>query len=343
MFKVAIIGAGQIADTVHIPTYMERNDVEVVAVVDNNLSRAKELADKWKIKNIYADSKEMYKMHNIDITSICTPNRFHYENVMEALANMSHVLCEKPPALQSWQALEMHEFAIKQNKCLYFDFQNRFSSENIFMQNNISKLGKIQKIEAIALRRSGVPGWGNFIDKETQGGGPLIDYGIHSLDLALSYVESLEIDHVYAYTLNGIGQRKDEGFFGKWDPSKYTVEDSLFGIVCFKNGQIIDLKTSFIYQMKEKKDFNIKLFGTEGGSSLFPLEIYKDVKGELSIEKNMFNNVNPHTLLFDDFINICKNISDYNYKESYRGYIIQKIVEMMYLSSEKKRMIYENN
>ena len=160
-----------------------------------------------------------------DIVSVCTANRFHFEHVLAALEANASVMCEKPPAMTADQARKMAETADKNGQILAYGFQHRFSDEATMIKNHLDVLGDIYYVEANALRRSGVPGWGTFIDKELQGGGPLIDYGIHMLDTAM-YITGFPKVKAFGRTASKNWYEKFRKF-GKWDPSKFTVEDAI--------------------------------------------------------------------------------------------------------------------
>lgn len=183
--RVAIIGAGQVAEKVHAAYYKTRNELELVAVCDPSLERGEEFRANNGFEKHYAKAEEMFAAEKIDIVSICTPNRFHFDNVMLSLANGAAVMCEKPPAMSAAEAKAMWELAEAKGAILAYDFHHRFSSEAQFLKRNSALLGEIYCVKATALRRSGVPGWGTFTNKEMQGGGPLIDMGIHMLDAAM--------------------------------------------------------------------------------------------------------------------------------------------------------------
>ena len=83
--KVAIIGGGQVAEKVHVSYYRTREEIELVAVVSPDAERAKSFAERNGILHYYTNAAEMYAVEQPDIVSVCTPNRFHYENVIQAL------------------------------------------------------------------------------------------------------------------------------------------------------------------------------------------------------------------------------------------------------------------
>ncbi|WP_250215600.1 Gfo/Idh/MocA family protein, partial [Escherichia coli] len=95
--RVAIIGAGQVADKVHASYYCTRNDLELVAVCDSRLSQAQALAEKYGNASVWDDPQAMLLAVKPDVVSVCSPNRFHYEHTLMALEAGCHVMCEKPP------------------------------------------------------------------------------------------------------------------------------------------------------------------------------------------------------------------------------------------------------
>ncbi len=204
MKKVAIIGAGQVAEKVHAAYYQKRSDVlELAAVVDPVSQRAEDFCRRTGFSHAYTSVTQMLNEISPDIVSVCTPNRFHFEHVLAALEANASVMCEKPPAMTADQARKMAETADKNGQILAYGFQHRFSDEATMIKNHLDVLGDIYYVEANALRRSGVPGWGTFIDKELQGGGPLIDYGIHMLDTAMYITGFPKVKSVRAYSFQG--------------------------------------------------------------------------------------------------------------------------------------------
>ncbi len=344
MKKVALIGAGQIAETVHAAYYKTQEELyNIVAVVDPRIEVGEAFAQRNAIKKAYTDMKEMLILEKPDIISVCTPNRFHYENVMLALEAGCHVFCEKPPAMTSAQALEMAEKALEQKVILAYDFQHRYSDETQMLKENIDILGDIYFIDIMALRRSGVPGWGNFIDKKLQGGGPLIDFGIHLLDTTFYLLDYPEIASVQATSFQKIGPKKSKGTFGEWDPKKYTVEDAIFGIIELKNGGIIRINTSFALNIEKEKVFNIQLCGDEAGATLYPGKIYRDNEGQLQIIKEVSETLeNIHFRSMAAFTDAVSGNKKAPIANAMQGYTIQRLIEVLYQAAESgEKIAYE--
>ena len=109
--KVALIGAGQVAEKVHVAGYRQDPGIELVAVVDCDAARAQAFALRNGIARAYTSLEDMLLTERPDAVSVCTPNLFHHQQVIAALRHGCHVFCEKPPAMDPAQALEMWQAA----------------------------------------------------------------------------------------------------------------------------------------------------------------------------------------------------------------------------------------
>lgn len=334
--RVAIIGVGQVADKVHASYYCTRDDLELVAVCDSRLSQAQALADKYGSGSVWDDPEKMLHDVQPDIVSICSPNRFHYEHTMMALKAGCHVMCEKPPAMTPEEALEMCNTARRVQKVLAYDFHHRFALDTQLLREQVMSgtLGEIYVTNVRALRRCGVPGWGVFTNKALQGGGPLIDIGIHMLDAAMYVLGFPAVKRVCAHSYQKIGTRKHCGQFGEWDPATYTVEDSLFGTIEFHNGGILRLETAFALNIPEQSVMNVNFCGDIAGATLFPAQIYNDLNGELNVLfRRDTADDNRHLRSMEAFVNHVQGrlvmIAD-----AEQGFVIQQLVAALYHAAE---------
>lgn len=275
--RVAIIGAGNIARTAHIPAYlMYPEEVEVVGIYARNPEAGRSVAGTFGIRNHFSDHMEMLRTLKPDLVSVCVPNRFHRAFTVDALENGCHVLCEKPPAVSAEDAVRMEQSARENGRLLSYAFHLRHSRNVAFLKEKVDSgdFGKVYGARVQWLRRRGIPGWGSFTDLGIQGGGALIDIGVHMLDLAAYLLDYPEIDYVCATSHQLIGKRKGVGLMGDWDPERFGVEDGLFGFVRFRSGASLNLETAFALNMKEKECRNLQLFGEHLGATLFPLETF---------------------------------------------------------------------
>ncbi|MEE9684693.1 Gfo/Idh/MocA family oxidoreductase [Lelliottia amnigena] len=334
--RVAIIGAGQVADKVHASYYATRNDLQMVAVMDSRLDHAKAFANRHGITKAYEDLHTLLREAKPDIVSVCSPNRFHFEHVMAALAAGCHVMCEKPPAMSPQHADEMRLAARKAGKVLAYDFHHRFAQDTQLLRDAVQSgtFGEIYVTNALALRRCGVPGWGVFTNKALQGGGPLIDIGIHMLDAAMYVLGFPKVKYVTAHSFQRLGTTKSSGQFGEWDPKTYTVEDALFGTIEFCNGGILRLETSFALNIREQSIMNVSFCGEKAGATLFPAHIYNDVGGELCtlLQRDEADD-RRHIRSMDAFVRHIQG-EPVMIADAEQGLVIQQLVAALYESSE---------
>lgn len=268
--KVAIVGAGTMADY-HIKGYRNAG-ADIVAIVDQNLKKGKDFAQKRDIKHVFSNMKELFSSIKTDAVSIITPNRFHKDMTVFALENGQHVFCEKPPAVTAEEAREMKKAAEKAGKILSFNFNNRAREETKILMEYIrhNDLGTINSAQAVWMRRSGIPGFGGwFTNKAFSGGGALIDL-IHMIDLALYFMGYPEPEYILAQTFNDFISNKD--FKGVWgipdvENGVTDVENACHGFIRFKTGQILFLRSSWA-EMIEREEIYVNLQGTKAGAMI---------------------------------------------------------------------------
>ena len=121
----------------------------------------------------------------LDAVSVCTPNKLHAECAIGAMEAGCAVLCEKPLAGSAEEGEQMIATAERLGRKLVIGFQYRFNSRTQFLKSAADggQFGRILYARVQALRRRGIPNWGVFGRKELQGGGPLIDIGVHVLEM----------------------------------------------------------------------------------------------------------------------------------------------------------------
>ncbi|MFV0556539.1 MAG: Gfo/Idh/MocA family protein [Lactovum sp.] len=300
--KIGIIGCGGIAKQKHFPALKNNSDLgEVVAVCDivkDRAEKAVEELDNKEIK-IYTDYKELLANEEVEIVHICTPNVSHSEIAIAAFAAKKHVYCEKPMSHSTVEAEKMVEAWKASGKKFTVGYQNRFREEvqNLHTASVNGDLGEVYYGKAHAVRRRGVPTWGVFMDKEAQGGGPLIDIGTHALDITLWCMDNYEIDSVSGsvfYKLGSLEQATEGNLFGPWDPTTYEVEDSAVGFVKMKNGATISLEASWALNILESREASTTLCGTKAGAEIHSGMSY--TKNELIYNRGRNNQLMEETL-----------------------------------------------
>jgi len=282
--RIGIIGVGGIARTAHIPAYLaHKGEAEIVACADVSLERAQAAASEFGIPHAFGDFQEMLNSVELDAVSVCTPNKFHAPATIAALEAGCHVLCEKPPALSAAEAEAMVNKAKSAGKVLTFGLHYRFVPEVQACKRMVDagELGRIYFARVDAIRRRGIPGWGVFTNKELQGGGPVIDIGVHMLDTALYLMGYPKPRQVLATTYQVLGKRPGVGVLGAWDWERYEVEDLAAAMIKFEDGSTILLETSFAQNVEELDRMNVRLSGELGGANLFPFKVFKEMHGGL--------------------------------------------------------------
>ena len=268
--KAGIIGCGGIANGKHLPSIAATGMVEIIGFCDIVEERAKKACEEFGAEGAkaFTDYKKMLDMGDIEAVYVCTPNRSHCEITVAALHAGKHVMCEKPMAINAVEAAKMVETAEKTGKLLTIAYQNRFRPEYMYTQKIVAEggLGDIYFARAKAVRRRGVPTWGVFLNKEEQGGGPLIDIGTHALDLTLWAMNNYKPKYVSGSVYHKLNSQKDTGNnWGDWNPKEFTVEDSAFGFVVMEDGATIILETSWALNDRHPDEAIFTLAGTKAG------------------------------------------------------------------------------
>lgn len=274
--RIGIVGLGGIAQSAHIPAYQKIPDLcEIVAGCDVNEVVRTEAAQKFNIPHVYATYEEMFDKENLDAISICTPPKFHYGPAMAAMKKGISVLCEKPVAMNAQEAQEMVDAAEKNHVTFMVAFQYRFTAEAQTLKSYIQDgvLGDIYFGHCFYMRRRGIPGWGVFTVKELSRGGPLIDIGVHIMDLTLWLMGYPKPVSVLGSTYNPIGTKPGINLMSRnWDPAKFETEDAAFAMIKFDNGATLMMEATWAINLPQQE--GTKVAGTLAGAELNPLRLY---------------------------------------------------------------------
>lgn len=285
--KVGIIGSGGISNS-HMDGYLALGDrVEVVACCDIDFEKAKQYAAKYNLKGYYASCEEMLAAENLDLVSVCTWNSAHAECTITALNAGCNVICEKPMAMNTQEALAMKAAAEKNGKLLMIGFVRRHGNDAKAAIDFIEKdyLGEVYYAKASYLRRCGFPG-GWFGDKSRSGGGPLIDLGVHVIDLSRYIIGNPKPVTVFGATFDKIGARNHIKTT-EWtsetvvDEPIFTVEDLATAMIRFDNGTVLQVEASFNLNIKQGTG-DIEFFGNKAGLTLTPFELHTECNNRLA-------------------------------------------------------------
>lgn len=334
--KVGVIGLG--VGKGHAKCYIDSGLAEVVGICDVNMDRLEATGRELGIENRFTDHRKLLEIKGLEAVSVALPNAFHAPVTIDALNAGVHVLCEKPMAMNVSQAVKMNETAKKNKKFLMINFSYRFTPQAKMLKKYVDDgvVGKIYYGRTTWYRNRGIPGFGSwFGQKSLSGGGPLIDLGVHRIDLALWLMGHPEpataSGAVYDYIASGLAKKS-----GK----KFDVEDLAVGMVKFKNGATLLVDICWASNTEKKEDMETVLFGTKGGlvhrnvdeGYQFEMKIFEERNGILQeiIPKEMNVSVESSMVYFAR----CVLENRKPEASGEHGIAVQRILDGIYKSAE---------
>jgi predicted dehydrogenase len=345
--RVAIVGCGGISD-LHLKSFKKMPDVDVVAGVDINPDRLAWVRENHGVTETFTDWREMLKKVKPDAVDVCTPNGVHMPAVIDALNAGCHVETEKPMAMTPKECDKMIAAAKKNRKKLAVGFQYRFHPFAQFLTKarDEGEFGKIMFVKCQALRRRGIPNWGVFGQKHLQGGGPMIDIGVHVIEMAHYLLGSPKpvaaSGNVWTYL--GNKESKVVSRWPGWDFKTYTVEDLAIGQIRFETGAIMQIEASFVAHI-DKDIWNFQVMGEKGGGNYDPPAVYTDRAGHMTNYSPTFTPAGDFPALFDyklrNFVDACLYDKPL-LAPAEAGLAVQKILDGVYRSAEAGKEVAIN-
>ncbi len=343
--RAGLIGLGGILKTAHMPAYVEFADVEIAAVCDIAPEKIEAFKKEYNMPDVksYTDYEELLETEELDFVDICTPNYLHSKIAVSALNKGMHVFCEKPDAVSAAEAEKMKKAAEESGKHLMVMRNNRFRSTSRYLKQYISDggAGEIYCGRCGWQRRRGIPGKGGwFTTKAQSGGGPLIDLGVHMIDLAIwlmgnpvpvsvsgcTYTKFADSD-ISDSVHSSFGEKKADGIF--------DVEDLAMGFIRFDNGACLQIEFSWASNIEAESTF-VELRGTKAGINFTKddLKIFTESNGALENLAPLVKETPPdHPKNIRHFINVILNKEEPDFVPA-QGVNMIKILEAMYKSAE---------
>ncbi|MGC4045911.1 MAG: Gfo/Idh/MocA family oxidoreductase [Armatimonas sp.] len=267
---IGIIGFGGIARGAHLNSGYRKlpKECEVLAAADILESRCTEAREQFGIPETYDTYHKLLERDDIDAVSICTPNGVHAQATMDALRAGKHVLCEKPMAMNSAECAQMIAVQKETGKKLQIGFNMRYSpgAQSLKRAVEAGQFGEIYHAAARAIRRRRAPVGGVFLNKELNGGGPLIDIGVHITDMTLWLMGHPQPVATVGSAPCKLGKTPGRvGEWGTWKPEDFTVEDFASAYIRFEDGRTMTLLASFLANI-DHEHFDTQLFGVDAGA-----------------------------------------------------------------------------
>ena len=346
MTTIAVIGCGIIANNAHFPALSELEDVRIKYACDVIEEKAQAAKEKFpKIENVITDYNVALNDKEIDAVYVLTPNYAHYTITMDALQAGKHVFCEKPITVNYKLSCEMAAEAERQNKMLNIGVCNRYHKSVEMLREMAEKgeFGNIYHVYCSFRSFRSIPGLGGaFTDKAQSGGGVLIDWGVHFLDLILYILGGAKLKNVtcdaYCEMAKDMKAYKYEYM---WSENTSDVENGTNNVDDFISGYVRTDKASISFngawaQNVNKEEMFIDFLGgarlNYGGKFTFwSGETLNSIEPDYEI---------PNMYLCEDkaFIKSIKTgVKDKNNIK----YVLEsaKLLDALYTSSENKKEI----
>jgi predicted dehydrogenase len=263
--KIGMVGAGAIAQLTHLPVLAKMRGAELVAVCDNDRPKARALADRFGIPDVFTDIEDLLELDELDAVVIATPNHLHEPHVLAALASKCHVLCERPLSLSSRGVERILSAAARADRTVSVANNHRYRTDvqalSRFIQGG--ELGKIVGLRAGAYHfKRAAEGW-RFRRAES-GGGTFLDHGVPLLDLALWLADYPEPVRVTSHMDRGRGAS--------------AVEDAMIVQLECAGGASFLFDVSAAYVGEEERSW-FEVLAARGSARLAPLRVVKELNG----------------------------------------------------------------
>ena len=350
MAVVAIIGCGRIANYAHFPALSKLENVRIKYACDIIIEKAKKAKKDFpKVEKVILDYHDALVDKEVDTVFVLVPNYEHKRITIDALKAGKNVLCEKPIALNYKDALEMQKEAQKANKILNIGVNNRYNAAVNTIKKYVEDgtLGDIYHVESHFFTTRSIPGLGGpFTTKEKSGGGVLIDWGVHLLDLIQYIVGHKKLKSVSASTSSVLAKNMKEYRYGNmWaeDTSdiEHGVNDVEEFVSCFARYDTYSLSLTGAWASNIPADeFYIDIYGSKAGVRLlFNKQTFKIFSADtLEVKESDVPFENHYDIEDKLFIeSVESGIKN-------RGYIsevidVEQLIDLIYQSADEEKEI----
>ena len=228
--RLGVVGVGAITQLAHLPVLSRVRGVEVVALCDNDGARARALADRFGVRDVFTDIEDLLEFDALDAVVVATPNHLHEPHVLSALAAGVDVLCERPLALTAKGVERVLAAAARRERKVLVANNHRFRSDAQALERFIrgGELGRLTGFRGgCYLPRHAVEGWRTR--RAEAGGGAFLDCGLPLVDLALWLADFPAPVRFTAHMDRGRGRDAVESFDASW---AYVGEEERWWMEC---------------------------------------------------------------------------------------------------------------
>ncbi len=351
MKTVAVIGCGRIANNAHLPALEQIEGARVKYLCDLIPEKAEAARAKCpKAEQVITDYKIALADPEVDAVFVLTPNYAHYTITMEALKAGKHVFCEKPITINYALSKEMKEEADKCGKMLNIGVCNRYhrSVEKLREYASDGKFGNIYHIYCSFRNFRSIPGLGGaFTDKAQSGGGVLIDWGIHFLDLILYILGGAEIKSASCDAYSEMAKdMKAYKYRNMWAEDTKDTENGVNDVDDFVTGYVRTDGASISFngawaQNIDRDEMFVDILGDKGGARLEYVKKFKFWSAETLEEFEEDYDI-PDMYLCEDEAFLESIGSGVKTKSNIDNVLESaKLLDLLYLSAKEKKEVYE--
>ncbi len=250
--RMGIVGAGTWGET-HAAIYKEHLLAEPVAICDMNEARARAIAEKYDIKKVYTDYREMAEDEEIDAVAIVTPD-FAHADIAVTMANAGKDLLIEKPIATTMEDIKRICDAVEKNgvRCMV-DLHNRWSVPFNKAKQEVQS-GKLGEPYTAYIRLNDVKWVATDMLSWAAQSSILWFLGSHSMD-TLRWIFDDEVKRVYSVKKEGLLKK-----MGVDTPDLYltTLEFEKGGVAQMENGWVTPNGNGNI------NDFKCTILCTEG-------------------------------------------------------------------------------
>lgn len=327
--RLGVIGAGAIAQLAHLPVLSKMRGAQLVALCDNDGAKARALADRFGVPDVFTDIDELLEFDELDAVVVATPNHLHEPHVLSALAAKVHVLCERPLSLNSRGVERILNAATRAGRMVQVANNHRFRADVQALERFLhgGELGKLQGIRAgsYQFRQSG-DGWRHR--RAEAGGGAFLDQGFSLLDLALWLADFPDPVRVTAHMDRGSGAR--------------AVEDAMLVHLECEGGLALSFDVSWSYVGQEERWW-FEVLSARGSARLAPLRVVKELNGKptdvspagASARESAF--IQSYRAELAHFVAVLKEEAPYEAPSD--QLTLHRILEAIYKAADERREI----
>jgi predicted dehydrogenase len=265
--RLGIVGAGAATQVGHLPALKRLKEIQVVGICDNDIAKARALADRFAIPDVYADIEELVEFAELDALLVCTPSHLHESHVLAGLSSGLHVFVERPLGLTAPGAQKLIKAAQRHERMIMVGANHRYRPDVQQIRSCVQngELGELESIRAWwFMARAGRASMGWRQKREFSGGGAMLDLGLGLLDLSLWLTGFSTVTRASAVFPE---RGREKG-----------VEPSGTAMLALDGGAAIHLDVSWRFVGPGER-YGLAIRGAKGSARINPLAIWKDFHG----------------------------------------------------------------